>query len=98
MVIRNTEYATREDDKDLAEILEVMKNVHNIFENCNFVNISAKNFLNCHFINCIFEDVGASTFSKCQFDNPKFYDGFRGSFYECSISKYTGRIGERKPE
>lgn len=96
MTITGQEYNSREDDEELEETLEIMKNVHNIFENCNFINIKAKNFVNCHFICCTFEDIGASTFTNCQFDAPKFFDGFRGSFVNCNISSYTGRIGEVK--
>lgn len=96
MIIRDTIYVTRDDDEDLTETLHIMKNVHNIFENCAFERVSTKTFNDCQFINCSFEDVGSSVFSNCQFDMPKFYEGFRGSFYNCSISTYTGKIGEPK--
>lgn len=94
-MIRDVDYNTRDDDEELRDYLDVMKNVHNIFENCNFENISAKNFHDIHFINCTFSDVGSSTFTNCKFDSPKFYDGFRGTFCNCDMSKYSGKIGER---
>ena len=98
MTLKNVTYANRDDDEDLNDILNTMKNSHIIFENCDFTWVSTKAFHNCQFINCNFENVTNSTFNNCTFNSPKFYDGFRGTFYNCNISSYYGRVGERKEE
>lgn len=96
MTIENVAYTTREDDKDLNELLNVMHNSHIIFKACSFEFCMTKSFNNCQFINCTFENVGDSTFNKCTFESPKFYEGFRGRFNDCTIDKYYGKVGESK--
>lgn len=97
MVQRDTEYLTREDDRELNEFLEIMHNSQMIFENCVFSLCTNKQFRNCTFTNCIFDHVTKATyFTNCTFDAPTFYSGFHGILDNCNITKYSGVIGELK--
>ena len=57
MVQRDTEYLTREDDRELNEFLEIMHNSQMIFENCVFSLCTNKQFRNCTFTNLRVEKV-----------------------------------------
>lgn len=97
MLQRDTEYLTRDDDKELNEFLEIMHNTQIIFENCRFSLCTNKQFRNCTFKNCIFDYITKETyFTNCTFEAPTFYSGFHGKLDNCNFIKYTGLIGELK--
>lgn len=96
MVVKDEEFIGKNDEQDLDDILENLKNKHKEFANCTFNKLKDKYYTDCTFKMCNFGDLGTSTFTNCVFDGCKFYSAFNQSkIFNCHITNHVGNLLER---
>lgn len=94
MTIRDTEYKTLDESKDLADLLDNSMNLQKIFVNCSFMDNQVHNYVNCRFECCAFDGVSESQFINCSFVECKFHYNFHGKMSSCNIQKHNGYLIE----
>ncbi len=94
MTIRDMEYKTLDESKDLAALLDNSANLQKIFVNCTFADGRVHNYVNCRFECCAFDSVNESQFINCTFVECKFYFNFHGKMSNCNLQKQSGYLIE----
>lgn len=94
MTIRDIEYKTLDESKDLSDLLDNSGNLQKIFVNCGFLDNKTHNYVNCRFECCAFDGVGESQFINCSFVECKFHYNFHGKMSNCNIQKHNGYLIE----
>ena len=94
MTIRDIEYKTLDESKDLSDLLDNSMNLQKIFVNCSFLDNRVHNYVNCRFECCAFDSVGESQFINCTFVDCKFHFNFHGKMSNCNIQKHNGYLIE----